>query len=281
MPNFDLLGTLMRDLHQEFVRMYYLMLPIFFALSVAMTWFKAPQGSPEFLDVLKRAVISTILLVAFPDISRAIIFIADGIAERIDQLNSLDAIIRMAQEKTQNYSFSPTSVLLQFNDLLIATLSFLSYFVLYIARYLTIAMYHFFWIFFMISAPLLLLFNMFASTSQITKNLFKGMIEVACWKIVWAILGAMLAALSFGDAYRAEGAYITLIVMNFVIAIAMLMTPMMVRSLVGNGLQSMSSNIGATAVAAMVAPARFVKAQKIETARKEAIEARRNYTKYR
>lgn len=186
MPNFDLLGTLMRDLHQEFVRMYYLMLPIFFALSVAMTWFKAPQGSPEFLDVLKRAVISTILLVAFPDISRAIIFIADGIAERIDQLNSLDAIIRMAQEKTQNYSFSPTSVLLQFNDLLIATLSFLSYFVLYIARYLTIAMYHFFWIFFMISAPLLLLFNMFASTSQITKNLFKGMIEVACWKIVWA-----------------------------------------------------------------------------------------------
>lgn len=281
MPNFDLLGTLMRDLHQEFVRMYYLMLPIFFALSVAMTWFKAPQGSPEFLDVLKRAVISTILLVAFPDISRAIIFVADGIAERIDQVNSLDAIIRMAQEKTQNYSFSPTSVLLQFNDLLIATLSFLSYFVLYIARYLTIAMYHFFWIFFMISAPLLLLFNMFASTSQITKNLFKGMIEVACWKIVWAILGAMLAALSFGDAYRAEGAYITLIVMNFVIAIAMLMTPMMVRSLVGNGLQSMSSNIGATAVAAMVAPARFVKAHKIETARKEAMEARRNYMKYR
>jgi hypothetical protein len=99
--------------------------------------------------------------------------------------------------------------------------------------------------------------------------------------IVWAILGAMLAALSFGDAYRAEGSYLTLIVMNFVIAIAMLMTPMMVRSLVGNGLQSMSSNIGATAVAAMVAPARFVKTQKIETARREALEARNNYMKNR
>lgn len=274
MPNFDLLGTLTRDLHQEFVRMYYLMLPVFFALSVAMTWFKSPQGSPEFLDVIKRAVISTLLLVAFPDISRAIIFIADGIAERIDHLNSLDAIIRMAQEKTQNYSFSPTSILLQFNDLLIATLSFLSYLVLYVARYLTIAMYHFFWIFFMISAPLLLLFNMFASTSQITKNLFKGMIEVACWKIVWAILGAMLAALSFGDAYRTEGAYLTLIVMNFVIAIAMLMTPMMVRSLAGSGLQSMSSNIGATSVAAMAAgPARLVKARKAQA----VIDARREY----
>lgn len=278
MPNFDLLGTLMRDLHQEFVRMYYLMLPVFFALSVVMTWFKSPQGSPDFIDIIKRAVISTLLLVAFPDISKAIIFIADGIAERIDHLNSLDAIIRMAQEKSQNYSFSSTSILLQFNDLLIATLSFLSYLVLYVARYLTIAMYHFFWIFFMISAPLLLLFNMFASTAQITQNLFKGMIEVACWKIVWAILGAMLAALSFGDAYRAEGAYLTLIVMNFVIAIAMLMTPMMVRSLVGSGLQSMSSNIGATSVAAMAAgPARLVKARKAQA----VIDARREYVNKR
>ena len=278
MPNFDLLGTLMRDLHQEFVRIYYLMLPVFFALSVVMTWFKSPQGSPDFIDIIKRAVISTLLLVAFPDISKAIIFIADGIAERIDHLNSLDAIIRMAQEKSQNYSFSPTSILLQFNDLLIATLSFLSYLVLYVARYLTIAMYHFFWIFFMISAPLLLLFNMFASTAQITQNLFKGMIEVACWKIVWAILGAMLAALSFGDAYRAEGAYLTLIVMNFVIAIAMLMTPMMVRSLVGSGLQSMSSNIGATSVAAMAAgPARLVKARKAQA----VLDARREYVNQR
>jgi hypothetical protein len=205
------------------------------------------------LDVLKRSVVATLLLVAFPDISRAILFIADGITERIDSLNSLDALIRMAQEKAQNYSLSPTSLLLQFNDLIIATLSFLSYLVLYIARYLTIAMYHFFWTFFMISAPLLILFHVFRSTSQITANLFKGMIEVACWKIVWAILGAMLSALSFGDAYRAEGNYLTLMVMNFVIAIAMLATPMMVRSLVGSGLQTMSSSIGPTAVAAMAA----------------------------
>jgi hypothetical protein len=258
MPNFDLLGSLTRDLHQEFVRMYYLLLPVFFALSVAMTWFKSPQGSPEFLDVLKRAVISTILLVAFPDISKAIIFIADGITERIDQLSSLDTFIRMAQEKAQNYSVSQTTILLHFNDLIIATLSFLSYLILYVARYLTIAMYHFFWIFFMISSPLLLLFNMFANTSQITKNLFKGMIEVACWKIVWAILGAMLAALSFGNAYKAEGNYLILMVMNFVIAIAMLMTPLIVRSLVGSGMQSMSSSFGTATVAAMGGSAKLL-----------------------
>lgn len=257
MPQFDLLGSLMRDLHQEFVRIYYLMLPVFFALSVAIAWFRTPQGGVEFLDTLKRAVIATVLLVAFPDISRAIIFVADGIAEKIDSLNSIDTIIRMAQEKSQGYSLSPTSILLQFDDLIIACLSFASYLVLYIARYLTIAMYHFFWVFYMVSAPLLLLFNLFPGTSQITSNLFKGMIEVACWKIVWAILGAMLASLSFGEMYRSQGSYVELIVMNFVIAIAMLATPMVVRSLVSSGLQSMSSTLGPATVATMIAaPAR-------------------------
>lgn len=253
MPQFELLGSLMRDLHQEFVLMYYLLLPVFFSLAIAVAWFRSPSGSPEFLDILKRTIIATVLLVAFPDIAKAIVTVADGIAERVDKLNSLDTIIRMAEEKSESYSVTPTSILLQFNDLIIAVLSFISFMILYVARYLTVAMYHFFWTFFLIAAPLLLLFNIFEGTSQITKNLFKGMIEVACWKIVWAILGAMLSALSFGDAYQAEGNYLTLIVMNFVISVAMLMTPMMVKSLVGSGIQSMSSTIGAAAAGAIIA----------------------------
>ncbi|HLE12946.1 MAG: hypothetical protein A2504_13050 [Bdellovibrionales bacterium RIFOXYD12_FULL_39_22] len=253
MPSFELLGSLMRDLHREFVRIYYLMLPVFFLLSVAVTWFRHPQGSPEFVSIIKKAVVSTFLLVAFPEISQAIVSICDGIADKIDSMNSIDTIIKMAGQKTQGYSFSPTSILLQFNDLIIATLAFLSYLVLYVARYLTVAMYHFFWLFFMATAPLLLLFNLFHGTEQITGNLFKGMIEVASWKIVWGVLGAMLTSLSFGDAYRAEGSYVTLMVMNFMIAISMLMTPMIVRSIVGSGFHAMSSTIGASTVAAMAA----------------------------
>lgn len=290
MPQFDLLGSLMRDLHQEFVRIYYLMLPVFFALAVAVAWFRSPQGGPEFLDVLKRAIISTLLLAAFPDISRSIIFIADGVTEKIDAVNGIDTVIRMAQEKSQGYSFSATSILLQFDDLIIATLSFLSYLILYIARYLMIAMYHFFWLFFMVSAPLLLLFNLFSGTSQITTNLFKGMAEVASWKIVWAILGAMLTALSFGNIYQLEGNYFTIMVMNFIIAVSMLMTPMMVRSIVGSGLQAMSSSIGAATVAAMAAaPARAVAVEKstrsaLNTGQafvRDKIEASKRYTKKR
>jgi hypothetical protein len=272
MPQFELLGSLMNDLHQEFVRMFYLLLPVFFLLAVAIAWFRSPAGSPEFLDILKRTVVATILLVAFPDISKAILNVADAIALRIDELNGIDAVLKMAEEKSEGYTFSATSLLLQFDDLIIATLSILSYVVLYVARYLTIAMYHFFWLFFMVSSPLLILFHLFEGTSQITRNLFSGMIEVACWKIVWAILGAMLTSLAFGDAYQAEGSYLTIVVMNFVIASAMLLTPMMVRSVSSGGIQSMSSKIGTAAVAAFVAaPLKISQLASLEKTSRKAI----------
>lgn len=252
MPDFGLLGSLMADLHQEFVRIYYLMLPVFFCLSVAVTWFRTP-GTADFLDVLRRAVISTLLLAAFPEISQVIIFIADGIAGKVDQMQGIDMFLKVVKEKALSFTFVKNTLLLQFPDLIIALLSFVSYLILYIARYLTIAMYHFYWIFYLVTAPLLLLFNLFPSTSQISANLFRGLVEVASWKIVWAILGAMLTALSLGDSYRTEEDYLILMVMNFVIAISMLKTPSVVSSLVGSGLSSMAPSIGSAAAMTMAA----------------------------
>lgn len=258
MPHFEVLGSIVVSLHQEFVRIYYLVLPVFFALSLLIGWAKNPAGGADFMDTVKRAIIATLLLIAFQDISQGILFIADGIAEKIDNMSGLNAIMQMAAEKSQSYSHSNISLLLQFDDLIIAMLSFLSYMVLYFARYITVAMYYFFWIFLSISAPLLLLFNLFPATSNITANLFRSMCEVASWKICWAILSAMLTALSFGDIYRTDGSYITLIVMNFVIAVAMLATPMMVRSLAGHGVAAMAPALGAAAVATMAsAPAKL------------------------
>ena len=46
MPDFGLLGSLMMSLHQEFVRMYYMMLPAFFALSIIETATVATTGMP-------------------------------------------------------------------------------------------------------------------------------------------------------------------------------------------------------------------------------------------
>lgn len=252
MENFSLLGSLAAHLHQEFVRMYYLFLPVFFALAIAVDWFRNPAGSPDFLDSLKRAFIATLLVAGFQEISEAILAITSGVADKISDMNDFDAILKMAGEKCRTYTLSTTSLILGFNDMVVALLSFCSYVILYIARYIMVALYHFMWIFLSITSPLLMLFTLFKGTQSITINLFKSMIEVASWKIVWAVMGAMMTALSFGNAYAADGNYLTVILLNFVIAVAMLGTPMIVKSLVGGGLSSVSESLAMGAVVAMV-----------------------------
>jgi len=248
-PHLDVLGSLARTLHEDFVHLYYLILPVFFMIAVVIEWFKTGTPDGSFIEIVRRALICTLILVAFKDISQGIISISDGIADRIDNMSGLDAFLKMASEKTSTYSFSVHSLILAFDDLIIAALSYASYFLLYIVRYLTIAMYYFYWIFLSISAPLLILFGLFKATTQIPINLFRSMCEVASWKICWAILSAMLKALALGDLYKMEGSYITVIVLNFVIAIAMLCVPLIVRSLTGSGIHSTTSNIAGMAIA--------------------------------
>jgi len=264
MEDFSVLGSLSLRLHQEFVRMFYLLLPVFFMIAIAVDWFRNPAGSPDFLDTLKRAFVATLLVVGFQEISEAILAISSGIADKISDMSGLDSIIKMAGEKAGSYTKSSVSLVLAFDDMVIAFLSFASYIVLYIARYITVALYHFMWIFLSILSPILIVFHLFRGTSQITVNLFKSLIEVASYKIVWAVLSAMITALAFGNAYAADGNYLTVILLNFVIALAMLGTPLVVKSLVGGGLSTMAETLGMGAVVAMVsAPSKTVAALKM------------------
>ena len=246
-----------QTLHVSFVNLFYLMLPVFFALALVIDWFRNPAGSPDFLSTLKRAFIATLLVVGFQEISEAIVAITSGIADRISDLSSIDAIIEMAKLKTKDYPMSSVSLLLGFDDLFIAALSYLSYIILYLARFVTVAMYHFMWALLTILSPLLILFTLFRGTIGIPANLFRSMIEVSSYKIIWAVLAVMIQSLAFGHAYAADGSYLTIIILNFVIALAMLATPMVVRSLVGAGLSSMSQTLGMGAVLAIASvPAR-------------------------
>jgi len=251
MDQFELLGALAFKLHTEFKNLYFILLPIFFGLSIAIAWFRNPQGSSEFVESLKRIFVGTILLIGFPEITDAILMVANGIAEKVDNMSGLEQLMQMASEKAKGYTLSPTSVLIAFNELIVAAVSFLSYIILYVARYIMVAIYHFSWIFLSLISPLLLLFHVFSP--KLTVNLFKSLIEVASWKIVWAVLSAMLTALPFGKAYLVDGNYLTVVVINLVIAIAMLGTPLVVRSLVGTGLSAMTSALGPAVATTMIA----------------------------
>jgi len=248
--NLEVLGPMVQNLHMMLAKVFYLALPVAIVLSVCISFFKGE--APNYVDILRRALVASLLLISFPEVSGWILDICDGLANKIDSMSGLDAVLKMAEEKSRSYAGAENVLLLKFNDLFIAALSFASYVILYVARYLTIALYYFFWVMLSVLSPILILFYQFPATAGITKGLYRGLIEVASWKIIWAIQSAMLASLSIGNIYKTEGSYITLTILNFVIAIGLLCTPMLVKSIVGEGLQSVSSTMGTAAAAAIL-----------------------------
>lgn len=250
-PNLEVLGSLVRDLYQGLSQLFYVMLPLTILFSVVLGYLKS--GDANYPDIIKRSFVAALLLASFPEVSNVLLDICDGIAAKIDNMSGLETFMRMAQEKSQSYATAKNVLLLKFDDLFMAILSFGSFLLLLIARYITIALYYFYWVLLSVCAPLMILCYVFPKTANITANLYKGLIEVACWKILWAIMSAMLTSLSFGNIYQTQSSYLTLIVMNFVIAIALLFTPMLMRSLVGEGVHATAQTIGTTAVLAAAA----------------------------
>jgi hypothetical protein len=262
MDNFALLGNVALKLNQEFQSLYYVLLPLFFGVAIIIDWFKGPGQGGDFVNTLKRAFVATLLLVGFQEITGAILLIANGLSDKISDMSGLDQLLQMAGDKARSYPLSPTSFLLGANDLIIAVLSFLSYLVLYVLRYLMVAVYHFSWVFLTILAPFLLLFHLF--TSKITLNLFRSMIEIASWQVVWSVLSAILLALPYGNAYVADGNYLTVIVINFVVAICMFGTPLIVHALVGSGFSAMAGSLGPLAASVMMgAPTKAASVAKV------------------
>lgn len=255
-PNLEVLGSLVQDLYHGLSQLFYIMLPVAVLFSVVFGYLKS--GDANYPDIIKRSFVAALLLASFPEVSNLILDICDGLALKIDNMSGIETFMRMAEEKSRSYAVAKNVLLLKFDDLFMAILSFGSFLVLLLARYITVALYYFYWVLLSICAPLMILCYVFPKTAGITANLYKGLIEVALWKVIWAVMSAMLTSLSFGNIYQTDGSYLTLIVMNFVIAIALLFTPMIMRSLIGEGVQATAQTIGTTAALAAVAlPARI------------------------
>jgi hypothetical protein len=202
-PHLEVLGTLVRDLYQGLSQLFYVMLPLAILFSVVFGYLKS--GDANYPDVIKRSFVAALLLASFPEASNIILDICDGIALKIDNMSGLETFMRMAQEKSHSYATAKNVLLLKFDDLFMAVLSFGSFIILYFARYITVALYYFYWVLLSVCAPLMILCYIFPRTAGITANLYRGLIEVACWKIIWAVMSAMLASISFGDIYKTDG----------------------------------------------------------------------------
>jgi hypothetical protein len=240
-----------KEIYNQMVGIAWLMLGPLFLLSCAISYVREPGHFPA-LEMLQRVIITICLLIFFPEITSMISQVANSLADRIGEAHAIDSLFVKIRSQTEPMSQWHKNPFLINADIGVALLNYLSYAVVYLVKYLMIALYHFFWSLLMAMAPLAILCNLFRGASQVTKNLFSSMIEISTWNVVWQILAVMLLGLNFVH-ISAEN-YFDSICFNFLVAIGMLCAPLIVHSFVRGGLSSPSSLSAGAVVGATLGP---------------------------
>lgn len=207
-----------------------MLLPLFL-VSVAISYSTDLGITGSILVRLKRLVLVSLLLVAFPMIAEFTQILGVEVARSIDDMSGIDFVLKAASERANQWTDGVQGLLNLGGDLIAGFAVFISFLVLILARFLLLAFQHFYWFLLIALGPFLILGTLFEAASGITRNLFKNMFQIACWPVVWAILSAFLKALPFASAYSGIGGFVTIITLNLIIAIALLLSPFIVSQL--------------------------------------------------
>lgn len=207
-----------------------LLLPLFL-VSVAFSYSTDLGLTGSILVRLKRLILVALLLVTFPTIAEFTQVLGVEIARSIDNMTGIDMILEAASKRAEAYSFDLQGLLNLGGDLISGVLVLLSFIILVVARFMLLAFQHFYWFLLVALGPFLILGTLFDASSGITKGLFKNMLQIASWPIIWSILSAFLKAMPFASAYSGAGGFITIITLNLIIAIALLLSPFLVSQL--------------------------------------------------
>ena len=246
---YDKLLPVARHIYEQTNQLSWEMLLPLFLVSVAISYTSDLGLTGAILVRLKRLFLVALLLVSFPMIAEFCQIFGAEIAKSIDNMNGIDMLLEAAGKRAESYSFDLQGLLNMGSDIVMSALVMVSFLILVIARFLLLAFQHFYWFLLVALAPFLILCTLFDSASAITKNLFKNMIQIACWPIIWSILSAFLKVLPFASAYNEVSGFVTIITLNLIIAIALLFSPFIVSQLcegvnlsVGNTLRSGAMN---------------------------------------
>ena len=165
--------------------------------------------------------------------------VTDGIVEKMGGMASLDGLL----SKLENTYEAQAPGMFKFRQMLLYVGSMACYAISLLGYYLTEVLINFVYTILYVLSPLLILAYVSESTAYITKNLYKGLMQVALWKILWCILGALLLKLSEFPMTGGWDNYFMQALLNLFIGISMLTIPLFTKGLLTDGLASMASGI--------------------------------------
>lgn len=240
-----------KHLHDFFVSIFFTVASLLMVTGVLVEYFKVPLGNmPAFSQLVGRALVATILLIAYPEISNTVCNIADSIAEKLGDINTLSNVLASAGAAIKEFSWSWTSV----GDSLLSVISILAYGILYITVYFFNAGIVYCLVLLFIFSPLMIAFFILPQTAGLTGGLFRTLFEVATWKIVWTVLGTLLWSTTLANFQNAsENNFVTLLTLTLMLTFSIILTPIVTKQLISGGLSNIATQTASLAGMAMTA----------------------------
>ncbi len=268
---FDWPPGAIKEIRNDLVSLYWSFLAVATLLIIIFEFFKFSEKRLDVVGILRRVVISIILLWSFEDVLGFISMVTDGVVERIGGVRGLMELMKERQDSFQEQASS----WFDFRTMFIYGLNILCYMVALLGYYVTDILIHFTYSILYVLSPLLILAFVSESTAFITMNLYKGIFHISLWKILWSLLGVLLLNLANVSEDGNWSGFLMQALFNVCIGLSMLLIPFFTKSLIGDGLVSAASGAAAFAtmpVAKVVkdAPMKALKygAKKFSSARK-------------
>ena len=248
------------QVHDVFVSIFFALATVLLLLGVVCEYFKMPfSAGTDLTHLVGRVFVAAFLLYSYPEVTNAISDFTDALAKRIGDFNDFHLVLAKMSEKLGELSWSWTSL----KDSLILVFSFVTFFLLYISVYLANAGIVYAWTILYVFSPLLLALFILPATASATKALYRSLLEVSAWKVVWATLATLLwsSALGHMNDQGSQLNFLSVIAYNLLLAISLLLTPFVVNALAASGInQAASSWLGSAAGAAVFSPGALAKA---------------------
>ncbi|MFZ4402487.1 MAG: hypothetical protein ACOYOK_00155 [Pseudobdellovibrionaceae bacterium] len=227
-----------KEIHTFFVSIFYALAVLLLVIGVLIEYFKMPIGGvPAFQQLVGRALIAAILLIAYPQISNWIAAVADAVSDHLGSINNYKAVLKTAGATFKEHSWSWTSL----GDTLLSVVAILAYFILYFTVFFFDAAIVYCLVLLYIFSPIMIAFYILPQTAAMTGGLFRTLFEIAAWKIVWSVLGTLLWSTALHN-FEAKGQnFITLLALTLMLAFSILLTPIVVRNLISGALSNVAS----------------------------------------
>ncbi|MGE0526778.1 MAG: hypothetical protein AB7G93_00935 [Bdellovibrionales bacterium] len=241
-----------RSIHAIFESLFYGLAVVFILLAVVTELLSMPIGSFGWTpQLIGRVLIAAFLLHSYPEVTNALSSVTDAIATKIGGFNEFHHVLDRMGDRLKSLTWSWISI----KDALILGFSFVTFFLLYISVFIANAGIIFVWLLLYVFSPLLIVFFILPPTAHITKALYRALIEVCAWKVVWATLAALLWSSALSELNKSDVNFLTVISLNLILALSLLFTPIVVNMLASRGLSAAASSaMGLAAGAAAFTP---------------------------